>query len=172
MRRSRDAVGTSFITDCGEWGKRGLSRTFQYISGAVIRTIGRRRKVASWGSAVKEKSGSWAACDFAWEIAILFWAIPCIEEAPAVPGYFQGCPTPQVDGPHVECGKSWRLLAGQLLYPSGHLAGQCMEGSVQGLTSCFQRSELLYRGQSMIPSCLTAQRATQISSLNEIAASQ
>ena len=35
---------------------------------------------------MKEKSGSWAACDFAWEIWILFWAIPCIEETPAVPG--------------------------------------------------------------------------------------
>ena len=60
----------------------------------------------------------------------------------AVPGYFQGCPTPRVDGPHVECGKWRQLLAEQLLYPGGHLAEQLVERSVQGLTSCFQRSEL------------------------------
>ena len=106
---------------------------------------------------MKEKSGSWAACDFAWEIATLCWAILCAGEAPAAPEYFQGCPTLQVDGPHMECGKERQLLAGQPLSPSGHLAGQSVEGSVQGLTSCFQRSELLYRGQSMIPFCLTAQ---------------
>ena len=145
---------------------------FSLSSGAVIRTIGRQWKVASWGGVAKEKNGSWAAYDFAWEIVILFWAIPCVQETPAVPGYFQGCPTPRVDGLHGECGKWRRLLAEQLLYPSGHLAGQRVEGSVQGLTSCFQRSKLLYRGQSMIPFCLTAQRATQRSSLDEIAASQ
>ena len=54
-----------------------------------------------------------------------------------------------------------RLLAGQPLSPGGHLAGQLVEGSVQGLTPRFQRSELLYRGQSKIPFCLAVQRATQ-----------
>ena len=86
-------------------GKRGLSRLFLYSRGAVIRTIGRRQKVASRGGVAKEKSGSWAACDSAWEIAILFWAILGVEEAPAISGYFQGYPIPQVDGVHVECGK-------------------------------------------------------------------
>ena len=72
----------------------------------------------------------------------------------------------------MECGKLQRLLSGRLLYPGGHLVGQCMEVSVQGLTSCLQHSELLYRGQSMSRFCLSAQRATQRSSLDEIAASQ
>ena len=89
-----------------------------------------------------------------------------------IPRYFQECPTPRVEGPHVECGKWRRLLAEQLLYPGGHLVGQRVEGSVQGLTSCLQWSELLYRGQSMSRFCLSAQRATQRSSLDEIAASQ
>ena len=120
----------------------------------------------------KGKSGSWDAYDCAWEIEVLYWAIPCVEEAPAIPGYFQGYPTSRVDGPHVECGKWRQFLAEQLLYPGGYLAGQCVEGSVQGLTSCLQWSELLYRGQSMTCFCLTAQRVTQRSSLDEIAASQ
>ena len=89
-----------------------------------------------------------------------------------IPGYFQECPTPRVDGPHVECGNWRRLLAEQLLYPGGHLVGKHVEGSVQGLTSCLQRSELLYRDQSMSHICLSAQRATQRRSLDEIAASQ
>ena len=67
---------------------RFVKNFFSLSSGAVIRTIGRRWKVASWGGVAKEKSGSWAACDFAWEVAILFWAIPCVEETPAVPGYY------------------------------------------------------------------------------------
>ena len=105
MRESRDTVGTSFICRLRVAGKRGLSRLFLLKRGAVIRTIGQRRKVASWGGVAKEKSGSWAACDSAWEIAILFWAILVIEEeALSVPGYFQGCPIPQVDGLHVERG--------------------------------------------------------------------
>ena len=89
-----------------------------------------------------------------------------------IPRYFQECPIPWVDGPHVECGKWQRLLAEQLLYPGGHLVGQRVEGSVQALTSCIQQSELLYRGQSMSRFCLSAKRATQRSSLDEIAASQ
>ena len=134
------------LLQTAEGGGAGFVKNFFGLSsGAVIRTISRRWKIASWGGVAKEKGGSWAACDFAWEITILFWAIPCVEETPAVPGYFQGCPTPRVDGPHVECGKWRQLLTEQLLYPRGHLAGQRMEGSVQGLTSCFQRSELLYR---------------------------
>ena len=72
----------------------------------------------------------------------------------------------------MECGKLLRLLAGRLLYPGGHLVRRRMEGSVQGLTSCLQWSELLYRGQSMSRFCLSAQRATQGSSLDEITASQ
>ena len=44
-----------------------------------------------------------------------------------------------------------------------------MDGSVQGLTSDLQRSELLYKGQSKDLVCLKAQRATQRSSLDEIA---
>ena len=47
-----------------------------------------------------------------------------------------------------------------------------VEGSEQGLTSHLQRSELLYRGQSMSNFCLDAQRATQRSSLDEIAVSK
>ena len=79
---------------------------------------------------------------------------------------------PQEDGPHVECGRLRWLLAGRLLYPGGHLVGQRMEGSVQGLTSCLQWSKLLYRGRSMSRFCLSAQGASQRSSLDEIAASQ
>ena len=120
----------------------------------------------------KGESGSLAACDLAWEISVLCWANPCVKGVPTAPGYFQGCPTPRVDGPHVECGKWRRLLTERLLYPGGHLVGQHVEGSVQGLTSCLQRSELLYRGQSMSRVCLSAQRATQRSSFDEIAASQ
>ena len=55
---------------------------------------------------------------------------------------------------------------------SGYLAGQRVEGSLQGLSFCSQRSDLPYGGPSMKRFCLTAQRVTQRSSLDEIAASQ
>ena len=121
----------------------------------------------------KGESGFLAACDLAWEIQIFCWVDPGVIWAPTALGCFQGCLTPQVDGPHVEFGKLWQPTAGQLLYPGGHLVGQHVEGSVQGLTSCSQWSELLYRGQSKSHFCLSAaQRATKRSSLDEIAASQ
>ena len=84
----------------------------------------------------KEESRSLAACDLAWEIWVLCWANPCVDEVPTALECYQGCPTPQEDVPHVECGKLRRLLAGRLLYPGGHLVRQRVEGSVQGLTSC------------------------------------
>ena len=105
-KESRDAVGTSFICRLRAAGETEFIQTFLFERGAVIRTIGQRQKVASWGGMPKEKSGSWTACDSAWGIAILFWAILVVEEeAPAIPRYFQGCPIPQVDGRHVKCGK-------------------------------------------------------------------
>ena len=120
----------------------------------------------------KGKSESLVACDPAWEIQVFYRVGPGVAWALMALGFFQGCPVPQVDGPHMECGKLRWLPAEQLLYPGEHLVGQRVEGSVHGLTSCSHRSELLYRGQSKLSFCLSAQRATQRSSLNEIAVSQ
>ena len=87
-------------------------------------------------------------------------------------GYFQGCPN-TTGGWSVHGMRQVAAASGKTAPISGgHLVGQDMEGSVQGLTSCLQRSELLYRGQTMSRFCSSAQRATQRSSLDEIAASQ
>ena len=111
---------------------------------------------------MKEKSGSSVSCDLAWEIWVLCWANPCVGEAPTALECYHEFPALLEDAPHVECGKLRRLLAGLLLRPTGRLIRQSVEGSVQGLTSHLQRSELLYRGQSMTRFCLSAQRATSV----------
>ena len=110
-------------------GKQGLSRTFSVYPGvrSFTPSAGGRRSLpgAAW------RRGR--ACDFDWEIAILFWVIPFVGETPAVPGYFQGCPTPRMDSPHVECGKWRRLLvaaSGRAAPISRWTSGRAARGGV------------------------------------------
>ena len=84
-----------------------------------------------------------------------------------------GCPQLLEDGPHVECGWLQRLLVVLPPRPSRRLVMQRVEGSERGPISPSQRLYyLLYKGQSNDSSCPKPDRATQRSSLNEIAVSK
>ena len=78
-------------------------------------------------------------------------------------------------GPHAGYGRLQRLLVVPHLRRWRRQAMQCVEGSAQGLYSLSQWSEtksyLLVRGQSYANFCKKPDRATQRSSLGEIAVS-
>ena len=120
---------TSFIAGPRDRGILGGSRGFLYCrllkegnqdlvknflcpyGGAAIRTICWQWKVAPWGGVTKGESKSLAACELAWEIWVLCWANPCVDEALTALECYQGCPALQEDirtWNAASCGGFWQ----------------------------------------------------------------
>ena len=107
------------------------------------------------------------------EAGTIYRVFPGTGEAPTALDYCWRFPGLLEGGPHVEYGQLQQLLSVLPLRLSRCQAMQRMDGSERGLISLSQRQDyLLYKSQSKSNFCLDAQRATERSSLDEIAVSK